>query len=294
MDFYRKFTKYCECIEHYRTNTFGKHIKNIKAVLNSAIVHGYNVCQEFKHSDFRSPTEQTTAIYLTENEIQSMINLDLSKTPGFERTRDLFVIGCYTGLRYGDFSHLNKAETISGDVLKIKVKTKKTSKEVIIPILKPIRPTFMKFFDAQKGKYTFPKPISNQKFNEQLKDISQKISDLHEDFAYISRINGKEVVECYKKWEMVCTHTARRSFATNMFLRGIKPFLIMKITGHKTEKEFFKYIKIEPEDNANEFLSEFEQSNSRNRDNAARNSTFIQQNQSFTPPVPDKVTSEIQ
>jgi hypothetical protein len=45
------------------------------------------------------------------------------------------------------------------------------------------------------------------------------------------------------KWEMVMTHTARRSFCTNMYLRGIPTPTIMAISGHRTEKNFYKYIK---------------------------------------------------
>jgi hypothetical protein len=47
------------------------------------------------------------------------------------------------------------------------------------------------------------------------------------------------------KWEMVMTHTARRSFCTNMYLRGIPTPTIMSISGHRTEKNFYKYIKAE-------------------------------------------------
>lgn len=49
---------------------------------------------------------------------------------------------------------------------------------------------------------------------------------------------------------MITTHTARRSFATNLFLDGVPAITIMKITGHKTEKAFLLYIKITPNENA--------------------------------------------
>ena len=46
------------------------------------------------------------------------------------------------------------------------------------------------------------------------------------------------------------TYTARRSFATNAYLAGLPPISIMKITGHKTESSFMKYIKISEKENA--------------------------------------------
>ena len=66
---------------------------------------------------------------------------------------------------------------------------------------------------------------------------------------------GKLSHEINKKFELVCTHTARRSFATNAFLMDIPTISIMKITGHRTEKSFMKYIRISQEENANKLLT---------------------------------------
>ena len=59
----------------------------------------------------------------------------------------------------------------------------------------------------------------------------------------------------FKKHELITVHTARRSFATNAYLMNIPPISIMKITGHKTERAFLKYIKISQEDNANKLIN---------------------------------------
>jgi integrase len=259
LEFYRLFVNYCDRIENFRTNTFGKHIRIIKGVLNRAEILGYPVNKEFRISDFRSPTENTTAIYLTENEIRAIIDLDLTKFPGLAKTRDLFVIGCYTGLRFGDYSNLNRAELIDRNT--IKIKTYKTAKTVILPILEPIKDTIQKYMDLEGNQFNFPKSISNQKFNSQLKEIAKKIPELKTRVRYVSHINGKEVVEDNYKWEKVTSHTCRRSFATNMYLRGIDVFLIMKLTGHQTEKEFYKYIKIDPDDTANKVREQFNNTN---------------------------------
>lgn len=45
-------------------------------------------------------------------------------------------------------------------------------------------------------------------------------------------------------------HTARRSFATNMYKSGIPSITLMKITGHLTESSFLKYIKVTPAEHA--------------------------------------------
>jgi integrase len=255
MEFYSKFSIYCEKIKKFRSNTFGKHIGNIKEVLKSAEIAGIKVVQDYKLQDYRAPRELTTSVYLMEYEISQLINLDLSQEEHLGRTRDFFVIGCYTGLRWSDFSNLGKADFTHKNLIRIIMV--KTQKMVTIPILKPILPTLESY--KTNGKYFFPKPISNQKFNEQIKEISRRIPCLNERVKYISTINGKEIIEEYFKWEMVSSHTCRRSFATNMYLRGIDTFLIMKMTGHKTEKQFYEYIKIDATESADKFLDQFNQ-----------------------------------
>ena len=61
---------------------------------------------------------------------------------------------------------------------------------------------------------------------------------------------SQEKEQRIEKWEAVSSHTARRSAATNMFKAGIPSISIMKITGHKTETQFMKYIKVSKEENA--------------------------------------------
>ena len=51
-------------------------------------------------------------------------------------------------------------------------------------------------------------------------------------------------------WQCVSSHTARRSFSTNLFLESFPTIEIMKITGHKTEKSFLKYIRVSKLDTA--------------------------------------------
>ena len=61
--------------------------------------------------------------------------------------------------------------------------------------------------------------------------------------------NRKE--ESFLKWELLSTHCARRSFATNLFKQGFPAISIMKITGHKSEKTFMRYIKVTEDEIAN-------------------------------------------
>ncbi len=249
IDFYYDFMDFYTGIEGLTNNGFGKIIKNLKAILNFATEDGYNTFTGYQHKKFKTVREDVNNIYLSEDEISKLLKLDLSGDRTMERTRDLFVFGCYTGLRFSDFSQV-KQEHIVGDILRIK--TIKTSEWVNIPILPAVREIMDKYKDNPNY---LPKSVSNQTMNRNLKDLGE-MAKINDKILKI-RNKGKERIEDnLLKYQMICTHTARRSFATNMFKRGVPTRVIMNITGHRTEKAFNSYIKISQDENA-ELLKEY-------------------------------------
>lgn len=58
------------------------------------------------------------------------------------------------------------------------------------------------------------------------------------------KTNGIIVIKQVPKYELVTSHTARRSFATNLYRRGIPSTQLMLLTGHKTEDAFLRYIRV--------------------------------------------------
>ena len=65
---------------------------------------------------------------------------------------------------------------------------------------------------------------------------------------------GKVEKKSLPKFKLISTHTARRSFATNIFIAGVPSISIMKITGHKSERSFLQYIRISQEENADNLI----------------------------------------
>ncbi len=90
--------------------------------------------------------------------------------------------------------------------------------------------------------------------NAYLKEIGEKVK-LKDQIEVISTKGRSRKREVFEKNELITVHTARRSFATNAYLQNVPTISIMKITGHKTEKSFLKYIKISQEDNANKLIA---------------------------------------
>ena len=240
--FYNRFVTYLINEKKYSVNTYGRSIKFFKTILYDAANKGFNNSFTFMKA-LRGITEEADSIYLTESELETLYKKDFSGEPRLDRVRDMFLIGCWTGLRYSDYSTIQKDDIRDN---RIRVVTQKTGQKVVIP-LHPTVKTILAKYD-----FVLPRQISNDKFNEYIRDVAKK-AELNEIFVKRITKAGKTVKTSKPKHEFVSTHAARRSFATNMFLKGVPAIVIMGITGHKSEKEFLKYIKVSEEQKADLF-----------------------------------------
>ena len=245
LDFYDAYLEYAKCAG-YSQNTIGTHIKNIKVFMREAFERGLTKNVFFRSKRFKKLEEESTSIYLGKHELETIHKLDLSGTPRLERVRDLFIVGCYTGLRFSDLTQL-RIENINQQSRVIKVRTQKTDETVVIPIKKAVS----EIIDKYEGH--LPTAISNEKMNEYLKELGKE-AKLTDKIEIIMTKGGERKREVVNKHDLITVHTARRSFATNAYLEGVPTISLMKITGHRTEKSFLKYIKISQEDNANKLI----------------------------------------
>ncbi len=244
IDFYYDFIEYLSKERKHSTNTIGKIIKNIKVVLNDATENGHNKNLAFKSKRFIPISEKSFSIYLNEAELTELYNLDLTTNKKLDVVRDLFLIGCYTGLRQSDWSKVIQ-ENIDISKNLLHVQTQKTDESVVIP-LHPIVNNILK-----KYNYVLPKNMSNQKINEYLKELGKKSKLLNvivtKKITKAGKIEEKQIY----KHNILSSHCARRSFSSNLYLAGFPVLSIRKITGHKSEQSFLKYVKITPQENAN-------------------------------------------
>lgn len=217
-------------------NTRGAHVKFIKAAMNEAFKNKLHKNEDFR--TFRKETEQVDAVYLTNEEVNKIAELPLCGSYGL--VRDLFIIGCHTGMRFSDYSRLSMNDISNGV---IHVITQKCNTPVDIPA----HPRVLEILKKYGG--TTPK-ISGQKFNSYIKIVCKEagIND-----SMVVRKSGKAVR--YEKWELISSHTARRTGLTNMYKAGIPVYRCMMISGHKTEQVFLTYIRITQQENA-EFLKD--------------------------------------
>ena len=239
LDFYQKFLEVLRN-EDLQPNTVGKKVQTLKIFLNAATEIGINHHLKYKSKNFKTISEEADNIYLTKEEIQKLYEYDLSKNPSYERVRDVFVVGCWTGLRYSDLPQM-ELERVDNDI--IKITQQKTGNKATIPI----HPIVNEILEKYDGK--LPKAISNQKFNDYIKKVAEE-AKINSIIVMNENRNGVISERHYFKHELISSHTVRRSFCTNAYKDGIPSIAIMAISGHTTEKAFLKYIKADKEEHA--------------------------------------------
>jgi len=247
LEFYNHYLGYLKLENNLSSNTVGKHIKTIKSFLNEATERGINKNLEFRNKRFKTLREEADTIYLNIEELEKIENLNLKANPRLEKVRDLFLIGCYTGLRFSDFTEINPENIVSNNTV-IQVRTKKTGQRVSIPLHKTVRKILKKY------KNNLPKAYTNQTMNEYLKEVVS-LAGIKELIETTITKGGKVEKNVLPKFKLVSTHTARRSFATNLYLAEVPSISIMKITGHKTERSFLQYIRVTQRENADKLLT---------------------------------------
>jgi integrase len=231
-----------------RHNTIVGYIQKIQTLVRRASQYNYAVDNTYDEIDLKC--EPTNAVFLSMNEITRIYYYKFEKQDrrkAKERIRDLFVVGCLTALRYSDYSTLTK-DNFQGDYL-VK-RTKKTNVDVKIPLHAYVKEIYAKYNGF------IPCGLCIQYVNKYLKVIMREIG-LNDLVTYSFTKGGKLITVTRQKWELISSHTARRSAATNMYLTGrMKTFEIMKLTGHRSEQNFFRYIRLTSDDTARSILGD--------------------------------------
>ncbi|WP_206113219.1 tyrosine-type recombinase/integrase [Sodaliphilus pleomorphus] len=254
--FAQKFTDWCYSTKNYKENTVYATFGVLKPFLNAAKAEGFEFGDSYK--SLKGKCTNTDAIYLTEEEIRKIYQLDITSLidageidskSTMEKTRDLFIIACWTGLRRSDINRLEKAK-FDTETKTITITTEKTKQKIVIPM----HPMVLAIYKKYKGQ--FPKLCDKGKTNNHLRECA-RLAGINNEFRMVENRGGKVSTLAYKKYQLVGMHTARRSFATNMFKRRFPTIAIMKLTGHTTESNFLKYIKVSAEENALMMAEEF-------------------------------------
>lgn len=208
----------------------------------------YPIHDEFFSFNPKLPMAKKDVRYLTPTDLDKIKELPFQEGSSLDITRDLFLFQCHTALRYSDLKKLKKDSIVKNYEGKsnyaLKIVTEKDDDKLNFPLSKTAESIYLKYRDnVYEGDVLFP-VLSNQKYNEHLKELGEKAELEGEwtDFEY--RLNEKIEIKTPKK--DLSSHTARRTFVVTAYNAGITIDLITMVTSHSDMRAMLPYLKATP------------------------------------------------
>lgn len=220
-------------------NSIAKHLAHFKHFLGDAHELGHNHLLDYKR--WRWARRDPEVLALTRDELVALETVNVSMLPDaarLENARSLFLLSCYTGLRFSDVVAL-RAEHQKGEWLQLTAQ--KTSEKLTVPLRgNRAVPLLAKLWAGEI------RPISNQKLNKYIKDVA-RLAKLDTPTEQVEYRGSQRLSTTLPKHELISSHTGRRTFVTLSLEGGLSWETIMKATGHKDFKSFRRYIQVTPE-----------------------------------------------
>ena len=240
LKFRNEYVEYLIEDKKYAPTTVYRKMKFLRTVLYFIENLGIKVNPFLHNSRFLTKDIEVDNIALSENEIDELERLNLSTNKRLEQVRDLFLVACYTGQRFSDLNKINQSNIIDDEY--IAIRQQKTNEQLTLPLLKVVKKILEKY------SYRLPK-ISNVKFNEYIKEVAQLCETLKKPY------NG-DIKK--SRYQMVSSHTARRTFVTLNYGKGVDLDTLKLGTGHKQTKTLQTYIKMNDKQKADLLRSKLE------------------------------------
>jgi len=205
-------------------NTAVKYIKNFSKIIKICLANDWLDKNPF--ANYKSKVKEVERVYLTEKEIQSIIEKDF-KTERLSLVRDIFLFSCFTGLAYIDVKNLTKSHIsfgIDGEkwIFTHRQKTESASKIPILPVTQMIIDKYENHPQCINEDKLLP-ILSNQKMNAYLKEIAG-VCEIEKELTF---------------------HIARHTFATTVTLtNGVPIESVSKMLGHKNLRTTQHYAKV--------------------------------------------------
>ncbi|RKR83312.1 integrase-like protein [Mucilaginibacter gracilis] len=257
LNFYEDFKDWCYLYrsETLSDNYFGTVIKFIKTVMSESLEQGLHANTKYKSKNFVKVKTEVDNIFLNKDQLEKFAAHDFSKNKKLERVRDLFLVGCWTGLRFSDFTNISPKDIADGF---FEIKTQKTKTDVVIPIF----PVVLDIMTRYQGitPNSLPPTLSNVKLNEYIKEAAKE-AGFTEIVTLEKSMAGRKVKITEPLYKLITTHSARRSFASNMYHIGMSTNVIMAVTGHKSQTAFNTYVKVKPKEKGEMMKKEWDRLN---------------------------------
>lgn len=168
--------------------------------------------------------EPSEAVFLTEDEV-SAIDAYEPENDIERHVKRLFMIGCYTMARHSDCERLTDANVEDGWLNYVSQKTKVKTKV-------PVHRNLMKYLNEADDM-----EVNDFVYNDTIREICRKCG-IDREVTIFRR--GHETTA--PKYEFISSHTARRSGATNVYLRGGEILQVSRLMGHTNVHTTQRYL----------------------------------------------------
>lgn len=212
-----------------------KTVSQLKTVMNEGRKLKYH--NNLDYQDFKTRREDPDTVYLTKDEVERLWGYE----PKFElarKARDLFLLGVYSCARFSDYSRLTLDMIHDGVIRFTQVKTSSS-------VMVPASPRLLLILERNGGSAPH---IAQQHLNEWIKRVCKDVG-IDEKVEVTSGNGVRHKTETRLKYELVSSHTARRTGVTLLYMTGIPLQQVMLISGHKDEDSIRHYLRLTKEEN---------------------------------------------
>lgn len=226
--------------EKYQTTTIERIIGRLRFFFNRATQMNYEVNKVYKEPIYFDPENDIEGVYLNEVEIRKIIDKDFSYDDELNVVKQNFLISLHCGLRISDFMRLDTSNIKDKNFTIVSKKTK-------IKTVVPVHPIVQQILNDNFGY--LPRKVSISEYNKQIKIIC-KICEI--DTLVYGKLFDKDLkrkkVGYFKKYELISSHVARKSFLTNNYDK-VSPETINSVLGwaenSKMSTKYNKTSKVE-------------------------------------------------
>jgi integrase len=238
--------------KQHLNNTIAKNVALLKTFMNWCIerqIHSYH-----DYKKFSAKEDVCEIIYLREEELMSLFNLNLEIKPYLDRVRDRWLLAAFTGQRHSDIRNFKHEDIqfVNGgyEWWLFQVKGNK-AKKVVVPLSNNAM-TIIRKYRKTHARQTILPPLSDTNANRYIKEACA-LAGIKEPITIV-KYSGKKRIEIAKpKYNFISMHNARKTFVTLSLEKGLSPEFIMEITGHEDYDTMRKYLAISQKAVKNEF-----------------------------------------
>lgn len=217
-------------------NTQANYAGVLKSVMKDGYRLKYHECTDYE--DFRIRRELPDTIYLTEEELQMLWDVHLEI--GTEiKARDLFLLGVYTAARYSDCVTFTKRNIVGN---KFRYTQKKTGQSVVMPLSPKVK------LLLQRNGWAAPQ-LALPNYDRSIKSAAMK-AGIITPTEVTRTVGARHKTESAPKCDFIGSHTARRTGCTLLYKSGVPLKVCMYLSGHTSESNFLRYIRITKEEGA--------------------------------------------